>query len=102
LVKTFVDAIGNGDKLTAQRTLSPNATVTFGDDDAADVADLVARCAGAGATKLIAAGCTVATSITSQQGRGVLFADVARRRNEIRRIRYFPASSTSDAADKPN
>jgi hypothetical protein len=100
-VKTFVDAVGKGDELTAQRTLSPDVTMTFGDDDAADVADLVARCAGAGARKLIAAGCTVAASITSQQGRGVLFADVARRRNEIRRIRYFPASSTSDAADSP-
>jgi len=75
--------------------------MTFGDDNAADIADLVARCPGAGATKLIAAGSTVAVSITSRQGRGVIFADVARRRNEIRRIRYFPASSTSDAADSP-
>jgi hypothetical protein len=30
-----------------------------------------------------------------------MFADVGLRRNEIRRIRYFPASSTSDAADNP-
>jgi Nuclear transport factor 2 (NTF2) domain len=101
LVKTFVDAVGRADKLAAQRTLSPDATMTFGDDNAADIADLVARCPGAGATKLIAAGCTVAASITSRQGRGVIFADVARRRNEIRRIRYFPASSTSDTADNP-
>jgi hypothetical protein len=101
LVHTFVGAVGSGDKLAAQRTLSPDATMTFGDDDAANIADLVARCPGAGAPKLIAAGCTVAASITSQQGRGVMFADVARRRNEIRRIRYFPASSTSDAADSP-
>ncbi len=101
LVKTFVDAVGRADKLTAQRALSPDATMTFGDDNAADIADLVARCPGAGAPKLIAAGRTVAASITSQQGRGVIFADVARRRNEIRRIRYFPASSTSDAADSP-
>jgi hypothetical protein len=101
LVRTFLDAVGKGDKLAAQRTLSPDATTTFGDDDAADIADLVARCPGAGATKLIAAGCTVVASIASQQGRGVIFADVARRRNEIRRIRYFPASSTSDAADSP-
>ncbi|HME74677.1 MAG TPA: ketosteroid isomerase family protein [Mycobacterium sp.] len=101
LVNTFVDAVGRADKLAAQRTLSPDATMTFGDDNAADIADLVARCPGAGATKLIAAGSTVAVSITSRQGRGVIFADVARRRNEIRRIRYFPASSTSDAADSP-
>ena len=101
LVNTFVDAVGRADKLAAQRTLSPDATMTFGDDNAADIADLVARCPGAGATKLIAAGSTVAASITSRQGRGVIFADVARRRNEIRRIRYFPASSISDAADSP-
>jgi hypothetical protein len=101
LVNTFVDAVGRADKLAAQRTLSPDATMTFGDHDAADIADLVARSPGAGATKLIAAGSTVAASITSRQGRGVMFADVARRRNEIRRIRYFPASSTSDAADSP-
>jgi len=101
LVDTFVDAVGRADNLTAQRTLSSDATMTFGDDDAADVADVVARCRGASVSKIIAAGCTVAASITSQQGRGVIFADVARRRNEIRRIRYFPASSTSDAADNP-
>jgi Nuclear transport factor 2 (NTF2) domain len=101
LVKTFVDAVGRADKLAAQRTLSPDATMTFGDDNAADIADLVARCPGSGATKLIAAGATIAASITSPRGRGVIFADVARRRNEIRRIRYFPASSTSDTADNP-
>ena len=101
LVDSFVNAVGRGDRLAAQRVLSSDATMTFGDDDAADIADLVARCPGASAPKLIAAGSTVAASITSTQGRGVMFADVARRRNEIRRIRYFPASSTSDAADKP-
>jgi hypothetical protein len=101
LVDTFVAALGAGDKLAAQRALSSDAAMTFGDGETAEIAALVARCPGAGATKLIAAGCTVAASITSQQGRGVIFADVARRRNEIRRIRYFPASSTSDTADKP-
>jgi Nuclear transport factor 2 (NTF2) domain len=106
LVGTFVDAAGSGDKRTAQRSLSSGAAMTFGDDGAAEIADLVARCPGARAAKLIAAGGTVVASITSQHGRGVLFADVARlknkRGNEIRRIRYFPASSTSDAADDPN
>ena len=101
LVEIFVDAVGAGDKRAAQRTLSANAAMTFGDDGAAEIADLVARCPGARATKLIAAGSTVAVSITSQRGRGVMFADVAWRRNEIRRVRYFPASSTSDAADNP-
>jgi hypothetical protein len=99
LVDTFVNTVGAGDRLGAQRTLSSDATITFGDDGAASIADLVARCPGVSAPKLIAAGCTVAASITSAQGRGVMFADVVRRRNEIRHIRYFPASSTSDAAD---
>jgi Nuclear transport factor 2 (NTF2) domain len=90
LVDSFVNAIGRGDRLAAQRALSSNATMTFGDDDVADIADLVALCPGARAPKLIAAGSTVAASIASTQGCGVMFADVARRRNEIRRIRYFP------------
>jgi hypothetical protein len=89
LVDTFVAAVGRGDRLAAQRALSYDATMTFGDDDVADIADLVARCRGAGTPKLIAAGSTVAASITSQRGRGVMFVEVARRRNEIRRIRYF-------------
>jgi hypothetical protein len=101
LVGTFVDAVGAGDKRAAQRTLSADAAMTFGDDGAAEIADLVARCPGARAAKLIAAGCTVAVSITSQRGRGVMFADVAKRGNKIRQIRYFAASSTSDAADNP-
>src|SRR6201996_3439278 len=46
LVNTFVAAVGRADKLVAQRTLSPDATMTFGDDNAAAIADLVARCAG--------------------------------------------------------
>ena len=90
LVDSFVNSVGRGDRLAAQRALSSNATMTFGDDDVADIADLVALCPGARAPKLIAAGSTVAASITSTQGCGVMFADVARRRNEIRRIRYFP------------
>jgi hypothetical protein len=101
LVDTFVAALGTGDKLAAQRVLSSDAAMTFGDGETAEIAALVARCPGATASKLVAAGSTVAASITSQHGRGVMFADVARRRNEIRRVRYFPASSTSDAADKP-
>jgi hypothetical protein len=105
LVGTFVDAVGSGDKPAAQRTLSSDAAMTFGDDGAADIADLIAQWPGARAAKLIAAGSTVAASIASPHGRGILFADVARRNNnrgnEIRRIRYFPASSTSDAADNP-
>ena len=103
LVDTFVNAVGAGDRLGAQRTLSSGATTTFGDDGAASISDLVVRCPGVTAPKLIAAGGTVAASISSAHGRGVMFADMARlgnkRGNEIRRIRYFPASSTNDAAD---
>jgi hypothetical protein len=44
---------------------------------------------GAGATKPIAAGSTIVVSTTSTQGRGVMFADVARHGYEISRIRYF-------------
>jgi hypothetical protein len=101
LVDTFVAAVGAGDKQAAQRTLSSNAAITFGDGEAAEIAAVVARCPGAATSKLIAAGSTVGVSITSQHGRGVMFADVARRRNEIRRVRYFAATSSSDAADNP-
>lgn len=105
VVTAFVDAVGRGDELAAQKTLSWDAAMTFGDNETADMADLVARCPGARVAKLIAAGSTVAASITSQHGRGIMFADLARlnnnRGNGIRRIRYFPASSSSDAADKP-
>ena len=101
LVDTFVAAVGAGDKHTAERTLSSDAAITFGDGEAAEIAAVVARCPGAAASKLIAAGSTVAVSITSQHGRGVMFADVARRRNEIRRVRYFAGSTSSDAADNP-
>jgi hypothetical protein len=95
LVDTFITAVGAGDIHGAQRRLSRDATITFGDDSAASIADLAAQCPQASVPKLIAAGCTVAASISSAQGRGVMFADVARlgnkRGNQIHRIRYFPA-----------
>ena len=40
---------------------------------------------------MIAAGSTIAVSITAEQGRGVLFADVAGCGSRISRLRYFPA-----------
>jgi Nuclear transport factor 2 (NTF2) domain len=89
LVDSLVNAIARADTAAALRTLSSAAAITFGDDKSANVADLVARLPGASAPKLIAAGATVAASISSPQGRGVMFADVARRGNEIHRIRYF-------------
>ncbi len=94
LVDSFVNAIARADTSAALRTLSSAATITFGDDSAANIADLVARLPGVGTPKLIAAGSTVAASISSAQECGVMFADVARRGNEIHRIRYFPAISS--------
>lgn len=91
LVGTFVNAVAEGDKFAALRMLSSTATISFGDDEAVDIADLIKQFDGAGSTKMIGAGPTVAASITSMHGRGVLFADVARRADEIRRVRYFSA-----------
>jgi hypothetical protein len=93
LVDTFVNAVGGGDQFAALQSLSPGATITFGDGPAAestDLAELIERCPGARVSKLIAAGSTVAASVTSGQRRGVLFADVARRGVGIHRVRYFP------------
>ena len=42
-------------------------------------------------SKTIGAGPTVAVSLHSDHGRGIVFADVAWRGNAINRIRYFPA-----------
>jgi Nuclear transport factor 2 (NTF2) domain len=86
-------AVGRGDRFAAQQTLSSGATITFGDGDtgeAAGTAELAERCAGAKTTKVIAAGCTVAASVTAGPRRGVLFADVTRRGTGVHRIRYFP------------
>jgi hypothetical protein len=88
LVDTFVYVVARGDKFALQ-TLSSAATMTFGGDDPLDV-DLLAELNGGSAKELIGAGSTVAASITTPQRRGIMFADVARRANEIRRIRYFP------------
>ena len=89
LVDTFVNAVGRGDRFAALQALSSGATITFGDDEAADLTDLVARCSGATTTKLIAAGPTVAASIASTSHRGVLFAEAAQRSSGIARVRYF-------------
>ncbi|WIM89105.1 ketosteroid isomerase family protein [Candidatus Mycobacterium wuenschmannii] len=90
LIDTFVNAVGRGDRFTALQALSSGAEITFGDDETADVAALIARSPGATVTKLIAAGTTVAASVVAGQQRGVLFADVAKRGTGIRQVRYFP------------
>jgi hypothetical protein len=89
LVSAFLTAAARGDKSAATRVLSPRAAITLGDDGAFDVAGLIAHLDGATWTKFIAAGSTVAVSITADQGRGVMFADLTRRGGQINRIRYF-------------
>jgi hypothetical protein len=96
LVDTLVNAVGRGDRFGALQALSSGATITFGDDEKADVTELIERCSGASAAKLIAAGSTVAASVTSGIRRGVLFADVARRGTGIHRVRYFPGEHQID------
>jgi hypothetical protein len=91
LVDTFLGAIVRGDKAAAARALSPTATITLGNDDVVDPAELVEQLNGGSWTKVIGAGSTVTVSLATVHGRGILFADVAWRGNEINRIRYFPS-----------
>lgn len=88
-VRAFLTAMATGELSTITASISPSATTTFGDDTAMDLAELAARLDGAQPTKLLAAGRTVAVSITSAQQRGVLFADVDRLGRVITTIRYF-------------
>lgn len=90
LVGAFVTAVARGDKSAAARILSPAAPMSLGDDAELDVAGVSAQLEGAICTKTIGAGSTVAVSITSDQRRGILFADLAGRGGKITRIRYFP------------
>lgn len=89
--QTFLDAAARRDRTAAARALSPGATITLGDHDALDLAELVERLDGARSTKMNSAGPTVAISVNSGHGRGIMFADMAWRDAAIRRIRYFPA-----------
>lgn len=91
LVTTFLDAVARQDKFAAARSLSSNAAITLGDNDALDLAELLKQLDGAGSTKIISSGPTVVVSLNSGHGRGIIFADVAWHGNTINRIRYFPA-----------
>ncbi len=91
LVRTFVDAIARDDKAAALHSLSSSHAITLGDHEPLDAAELVERLDGAGSTKMICAGTTVAVSLTSTHGRAIMFVDVTWRANAINRIRYFPA-----------
>jgi hypothetical protein len=91
LVEGFLSAVAQGDKFSALRALSSTATITLGDSDPLDIAELAEQLDGASWTKVIAAGSTVAVSPASGHGRGILFADMAWRGNHINGIRYFPS-----------
>lgn len=91
-VQAFLEAIAAGSTAAARGLLSPSATVTYGDDTAVDLAELGTQLDGARLTKALAAGSTVAVSITSAQRRAVLFFDVGGRGAAITAIRYFPGA----------
>jgi hypothetical protein len=91
LVTAFLDAVARKDQFCAARLLSSDAAITLGDRDPLDLAELLEQLDGAGATKMISAGPTVALSLNSGHGRAIVFADVAWRGNAINRVRYFPA-----------
>lgn len=91
LVETFLDAVAGRDRSGASRVVSPTAAMTLGDRDPLDLAELVEQLDGASPTKVTSASSTVAVSLNSGHGRGILFADVAWRGNAIEAIRYFPA-----------
>lgn len=91
LVTTFLDAAARADTFSAARALSSDAALTLGDRDPLDLVELVEQLDGAGSTKMISAGPTVAVSLNSGHGRAIVFADVAWRGDTITRIRYFPA-----------
>ncbi|MGV0699798.1 ketosteroid isomerase family protein [Mycolicibacter sinensis] len=88
-VRAFLAAVSSGELSTVTAALSPAVTMTYGDDTAIDLAELATRLVGARPTKLLAAGRTVAVSLTAAQQRGVLFADVDRGGRAITTIRYF-------------
>ncbi|MCV7384644.1 nuclear transport factor 2 family protein [Mycolicibacter longobardus] len=89
-VQAFLAAIASGSTAAARSLLSPSATVTYGDDTAADLADLGAQLDGSSPAKLLASGSTVAVSTRSERQRAVLFFDLAGRGGPITSIRYFP------------
>ncbi|CQD16967.1 steroid delta-isomerase [Mycobacterium europaeum] len=86
----FLRAAGRRDHGAAGRALSPRATITLGDHEQLDLADLADQLDGARPTKTISAGPTVTISVDSRRGRGMLFADMGRRGATINRVRYFP------------
>jgi hypothetical protein len=91
LVENFVGAVARKDQTAALRALPSTAPITLGDNDPLDLAELVGQLNGASWTKVISASRTVAVSLNSGHGRGIIFAGVAWRANAINQIQYFPA-----------
>ncbi|MHA7651640.1 ketosteroid isomerase family protein [Mycobacterium sp. ML4] len=91
LVDRFLRAAARGDVDAARAALSFTAPITLGDSAPLGVTELGQRLRGAEWSKVIAAGSTVVVSVASDQGRGIVFADVARLGNKINAVRYFPA-----------
>jgi hypothetical protein len=87
----FLTAVARGNQQAAARSLPSGVTITIGDDEPVGIADVVERLKGAGWTKMIAAGSTIAISVSAAHGRGVLFADVTECGRRISKIRFFPA-----------
>lgn len=91
LAESFLGAVSRKDEPSAARALAPSAAMTLGDDDPLDIGELVEQLGGARWTKVIGAGSTVAVSVNSAHGRGIVFVDAAWPGNAVNRIRYFPA-----------
>jgi hypothetical protein len=91
LAEAFLAAVARKEASAALSRLSPTAAITLGDNDRLDVAELVEQLDGARWVKVIGAGTTVAASVSSAHGRGVMLVDVTWPGNAIDRIRYFPA-----------
>lgn len=87
----FLSAAARGDSPAATQMLSPSAAITLDDSGEICASGLVERLREASWAKTIGAGPTVAVSVTSLRGRGVLFAEFTRRGTQITRVRYFPA-----------
>lgn len=90
-VEALLKAVVGGNNAAAVDALSSTAAMTLGDDEALDAIALIDQLRGASWNKVIGAGPTVVVSVSSDRGRGILFADVSRKGAEINRIRYFPA-----------
>ncbi|MEO3759487.1 ketosteroid isomerase family protein [Mycobacterium sp. B14F4] len=78
-----------GDEVAMRRWLGKDARITAGEHAAMNIADLLARLAGARPRKVIGSGYSLVAGIDRSGGRDILIADVAVKPFAIRQIRYF-------------